>query len=671
MANENLQKSSDPKKKNKKPPPVVRQTLTSMYRTVKANPLLIFEEERRKTIDFSKSNLNISKCFTHFAECFVNDSVVLNTPSKCCNNTLSDLKTKDNTKDGKILSKKGINALNYESRKVSNPHVKVSNYNKTIKSEKTSKTEKNPNRTANVLNQSNKIFNRSGKTSYQPGTVTNLLNKASNQSDKSLNKISNQSSKTSIQQSSKTSNIHQQSDKILNHQFIKPSNNSNSQHRFVQTARIISSIHNSNNKQKLETNSQKKYPVSGQILDKKNENQFIKSFNNFTQKSSFVQTPRKISEIHNSNTQQKLQTNSQKKYSHFNSQNFSKKNEKVGITNLQNLRLQNLHKSKINEKKQPLNYQNESSKPIIRSKVKASSNKHITVEISMDFKNDEGKVNQFEENKLQDFKENHIQTFEGNNLDVFGENKFETDENLQVSHRSSLQISTENNSQIYQSETNKFTTKQVADSVFEKVVFPRRSVSAENFKTMKIDFSQLSIRSEENLIKPPIFRTPMAYMRRSVVDETPKVVSNNTFDFSQPPQDLDLINWLEERGEPIANYHHLRVFDEENKENVEEKPEDVKSSSYEDLNIEIERKENPICDAKGALEDLLKLILDGYPLEKCEGWLTKIKDKSDNLCDEPLYWECRAAIERSRNNISTAIECYKTAIVKGAEVRKF
>lgn len=58
----------------------------------------------------------------------------------------------------------------------------------------------------------------------------------------------------------------------------------------------------------------------------------------------------------------------------------------------------------------------------------------------------------------------------------------------------------------------------------------------------------------------------------------------------------------------------------------------------------------------------------GYPTEKCLVWLAKIREKYSQLEDEPLYWECRAAIDREKGNINGAIESYQTAIVKGSDV---
>lgn len=56
-------------------------------------------------------------------------------------------------------------------------------------------------------------------------------------------------------------------------------------------------------------------------------------------------------------------------------------------------------------------------------------------------------------------------------------------------------------------------------------------------------------------------------------------------------------------------------------------------------------------------------------MNQCEGWLQLIKEKYSKLLDEPEYWECRAAIEESRGDIGSAVECYRTAIVQGAGVR--
>lgn len=36
--------------------------------------------------------------------------------------------------------------------------------------------------------------------------------------------------------------------------------------------------------------------------------------------------------------------------------------------------------------------------------------------------------------------------------------------------------------------------------------------------------------------------------------------------------------------------------------------------------------------------------------------------------EDPQYWECRATIEKLKGDIGLALECYKTAVVQGAEV---
>lgn len=61
----------------------------------------------------------------------------------------------------------------------------------------------------------------------------------------------------------------------------------------------------------------------------------------------------------------------------------------------------------------------------------------------------------------------------------------------------------------------------------------------------------------------------------------------------------------------------------------------------------------------------------GYAREQCEAWLGAIKEKYKELEQDPLYWECLAALEETVGHISTAVEYYKTAIVHGAEVNLF
>ncbi|KAJ8919855.1 hypothetical protein NQ315_006384 [Exocentrus adspersus] len=232
-------------------------------------------------------------------------------------------------------------------------------------------------------------------------------------------------------------------------------------------------------------------------------------------------------------------------------------------------------------------------------------------------------------------------------------------------------------------------------SCFTRAPESTRSLEDVNVKpsTIQPSISPIVEQSRESSI---IFKTPSAYERRSVTRFTPKSAfsrrSRSLYRSSASLPSLDdlqkrLNDWLTKRGKSISSFHHLKCFseekrehvviDEENKENVDV-DQDLDKGSYEDLKVEksVYREEPVVLNgdnteavAKAALEDLLKLIEEGYPIPQCEEWLELIHQKYKQLEEEPQYWECRAAIEQSRGNISQAVECYRTAIVQGAEVQ--
>ncbi|XP_050304918.1 uncharacterized protein LOC126742311 [Anthonomus grandis grandis] len=250
-----------------------------------------------------------------------------------------------------------------------------------------------------------------------------------------------------------------------------------------------------------------------------------------------------------------------------------------------------------------------------------------------------------------------------------------------------------------------------------KIQVPKlnQSRSEENLYVPTPHFPEFSpIRGDsENKCKGFVFKTPMAYDRRSIHQATPfseKKARVSLFQASTPaPLELSrlqerLDKWLAKRGKPPAQLSCFRVFsstdvnpnntvaqsncleDDENKENIEKIP--STSNSYEDLGIigqtddaksnakkgEEMKNKNRISEeeitkyAKEAMVELQKLIEENYPRNQCLGWLELIRDKYDKIEDEPEYWECRAAIERSAGNVHQAVEYYKTAIIQGAEV---
>lgn len=151
---------------------------------------------------------------------------------------------------------------------------------------------------------------------------------------------------------------------------------------------------------------------------------------------------------------------------------------------------------------------------------------------------------------------------------------------------------------------------------------------------------------------------------------------NISFEEPVANTELGLNEWLLEKGKDAMSFQHLKQYDDDNKENYQcNDPHQLSDDSYEALNIKETKDEESNQDIAlekstpmQALEDLHKLIVEGYPAEKCEIWLAKIHDKDSNISEEPLFWDCKAAIEREKGNFSQSVECYKTAIVKGAEV---
>ncbi|XP_017774936.1 PREDICTED: uncharacterized protein LOC108561488 [Nicrophorus vespilloides] len=195
-----------------------------------------------------------------------------------------------------------------------------------------------------------------------------------------------------------------------------------------------------------------------------------------------------------------------------------------------------------------------------------------------------------------------------------------------------------------------------------------------------IDKAGLLLASECSPIKQEVvtqitFKTPTAYKRRSQSFKTPTSVRKLGRQSTPGPglNDLQrrLNDWLKKRGKPMSTFHHLKYFsrdkvitnDSEDKENEAENVEPQITDAI-DMN-----PSQLVSIAKDALGDLNQLIIDSYPLALCETWLGTIRQRYKEIEEEPQYWECRASIEQTRGNISSAVECFKTAIIKGAEVK--
>ncbi|KAK5642743.1 hypothetical protein RI129_008910 [Pyrocoelia pectoralis] len=141
-----------------------------------------------------------------------------------------------------------------------------------------------------------------------------------------------------------------------------------------------------------------------------------------------------------------------------------------------------------------------------------------------------------------------------------------------------------------------------------------------------------------------------------------------------------LKEWLRKHKISSEKFKHLKCFDlhkanmkedDENKENVEV---GMVHTSYDDLRIQTPvavhtKPEDLRSVVQGCLDDLHKLILEGYSVEQSEAWLNVIRDKYCYLDNEPQYWECRAALEQNRNNLTSAVECLRNAIVQGAAIK--
>ncbi|XP_018325087.1 cytoskeleton-associated protein 2-like [Agrilus planipennis] len=229
----------------------------------------------------------------------------------------------------------------------------------------------------------------------------------------------------------------------------------------------------------------------------------------------------------------------------------------------------------------------------------------------------------------------------------------------------------------------------------QKVTTKRRSLSAENFDTKFLETPSKNVSHTKNNYISPIEE------ERSQINRCSKTPNSfNRVFFSTPMATLKtpatikkdmysrLNEWLKKRNRPLYTYHHLKCFgvkqsdikevDEENKENIEEVL--VRSESYNDLRIDhcekIPQNETNLLKnvdykivSRDALNDLYSLINDGYSEQQCIIWLNLIHEKCPEIEQYPKYWECRAALEQCKGNLTDAIECYKKAVVKGADVQ--
>ncbi|XP_031347690.1 uncharacterized protein LOC116174053 [Photinus pyralis] len=196
------------------------------------------------------------------------------------------------------------------------------------------------------------------------------------------------------------------------------------------------------------------------------------------------------------------------------------------------------------------------------------------------------------------------------------------------------------------------------------------------------DLKNLSPIAHERKVK---FRTPVR-QSQNFTSNTPFLkrhstpYAHNAGHHSVSDLQERLKEWMRKRKISSNNFHHLKCFGlhkkhleggDDDKENVETDP---VRTSYDDLRIDTPiavytKSEDLKTVVQNCLEDLHKLILEGYSVEQSEAWLNVIRDKYCYLDNEPQYWECRAAIEQNRNNLTSAVECLRIAIVQGAEVQ--
>ncbi|KAF5276469.1 hypothetical protein FQA39_LY06538 [Lamprigera yunnana] len=235
--------------------------------------------------------------------------------------------------------------------------------------------------------------------------------------------------------------------------------------------------------------------------------------------------------------------------------------------------------------------------------------------------------------------------------------------------------------------------------LYKQKMKPRRSSSADHYERTKtaprLNSNIQSVTNLDNVhnevdninhISPIVerrvkFQIPLKMELSGPVTPSPFVSKHSTpYVIRTNYQHSDLHNqlklWLQQRKKTLNVYSMLQKFgassrhlmyEEENKENEEV------SVNRENFEIEMTPTSKGINEdlpnmVRGALKDLHKLISEGYCVDQSEDWLNVIREKFCYLEDEPLYWECRAAIEQGRGEFIIAVNCLHTAVVQGAEV---
>lgn len=161
-------------------------------------------------------------------------------------------------------------------------------------------------------------------------------------------------------------------------------------------------------------------------------------------------------------------------------------------------------------------------------------------------------------------------------------------------------------------------SKNSKPKIVDKVL--QISNSVEDFTEKGLDSSVSPIKRDQ-----PLFKTPLAYKRRSIAQRTPgsyRKSSYNIHNSTPAPADLQkrLNDWLNQHNKSLSSFHHLKCFglhdrktdldkfnDMDNKENRDTQAKTTENVYY--VNVITCTKDYDII-ARDALNDLHKLIQD-------------------------------------------------------------
>ncbi|XP_049883753.1 uncharacterized protein LOC126379151 [Pectinophora gossypiella] len=233
----------------------------------------------------------------------------------------------------------------------------------------------------------------------------------------------------------------------------------------------------------------------------------------------------------------------------------------------------------------------------------------------------------------------------------------------------------------------------------------------------KLDQVHLSDINEDAAVKGDKIVSAVKSERKKVKFHTP------TPNFNTPkPEELQarLKNWLQKRGKSLDSYHHLQCFglhhlqheikplnleaepfdfndNDEDKENQPLESDSDNDSYEENMNVKEDemakhkwRRASIVSDSVdfnetqdsmrtplemhhvdelllGALNDLTELLREGFDWEQCARWLRAIRDRFPSAPATAAYWECRAALEERRGDLSASVHCWQEAVAKGTE----